>query len=235
MTEAVAESFVDRQVSTVSTCVDRVQTIFHDYAGRRFKLLYEVRCRTCNDPKLHEINELKVLGLSSQKIVNGLGLSISRRTLDYHFMQHLPGVRSMVNGMNAVMAAAGALDDTMGSLRPEDVLRSIIEIGMSAMMNGELRPTISEIIQAAKAEKDLERLGEAAFGDAVYAEAITILCEAVRKEMTEDAFSRFMWQVRSHPRIRVILAQLDDMRTGAIPATVRDTMVTVPDGLLPSL
>jgi hypothetical protein len=225
-------------LATVTTTrVNQTQVIFHDYAGRRHELRYEVRCWTCNSPHLHEINELKVLGLSTQKILNKLGIQddINVRNVDRHFVKHLPGVRSMVNGMNVVMAAAGALDDLIGAIKPEEVLRTIIEIGMSAMMNGEIRPTIAEVIQAAKAEKDLQRLGEAAISDAIYAEAITILCEAVRKEMSEDAFSRFMWQIRSHPRMRVILAQLDDMRTDAIPATARDSMVRIPDELLPCL
>lgn len=222
---------------TTSARANRAQMVWHDYAGRRFRLIYEVRCGTCNHEKLHDINAMKVLGLSTQKIIAGLGIGedLQRRAIDRHFVEHLPGVRSMVVGMNVVRQAAGSLDDLVGSLRPEEVLRTIIEFGMSAMMNGELRPTIAEVIQAAKAEKDLERLGEAAVSDAIYAEAITILCEAVRREMNEDAFSRFMWQIRSHPRMRVILAQLDDMRTGAIPAIARESMVSVPEGLLPSL
>ena len=237
MTEEVRSStdVLPRQVSVTTTRVNRFEALFHDYAGRRYRIIHEVRCSTCNNPHLHEVNELKILGIGSQKIINGLGLDINRRSLDRHFMEHVPGVRSMVVGMNTVMAAAGAVDDLVGALRPEEVLRTIIEIGMSRMMNGEIAPTISEVIQAAKAEKDLERLGEAAMTDAMYAEAITILCEAVRRVMNEDAFSRFMWQVRSNPRMRVILAQLDDMRQGAIPATTRDSLVTVPDGLLPSL
>ena len=237
MTEVMRSSTdaTPRPISVTTTRVNRSQAVFHDYAGRRYQIVYEVRCSVCNNEHLHEINELKILGIGSQKIVNGLGLDINRRALDRHFMEHVPGVRSMVVGMNTVMAAAGAVDDVVGALRPEEVLRTIIEVGMSRMMNGEIAPTISEVIQAAKAEKDLERLGEAAMTDAMYAEAITILCEAVRKVMNEDAFSRFMWQVRSNPRMRVILAQLDDMRTGAIPATARDQLITVPEGLLPSL
>jgi hypothetical protein len=67
----------------------------------------------------------------------------------------------------------------------------------------------------------------------MYAEAMMIIFEGVQQELTEAEMTRFMWKIRSHPRMVVLMGQIEMQRAGVVDAESRDAqLIEVPEDLL---
>ena len=211
--------------------------LYQDFSGRTREIKWAPRCETCNHPRVHEIHALAFMDFSIPKIIEQFDIKLTPQAVRRHFRKHLPGLRSSMAGFQALVKTGTAIDGAIEELDLDNVLDFIIRQGLGAMMRGETGPPdTGDVLRAVAIKKQLDQVNEDVLNESVYAEAIMILCEGVREVLSERELTRFMWKIRSHPRMAFLMNQLEMRRAGVIDTEAHEAqLIEVPETIFASL
>jgi hypothetical protein len=172
-------------------------------------------CHTCQSPYRYQIESLIVQAIAYSRILNDVlaidpDARISVISMKTHFDRgHMPVQTEYVRRTTerharergeGIDALAGAIAD--GLTFAEVVLSE----SMAAIARGELKPTVSDGLQAAQI---MERFGthEEAASEDEYVQAFMIYHETAEKVMTEVQFRQFGEMLSQDPTLRALISR----------------------------